>query len=613
MDVLREEGKVFDMWVSSERDDKQPRTSENTPDDFVVSLRPDWIMNGTWSVKVIDAIMSEVNKTKTVGEIMIYTDFIEYAIVGHGMFPLLETIGYTGTSSVIRNQSKVHPLLRKLNKARFQELGIKLADGSGKAPVFLDATKPTLLCLRFEPRALNFDKELMDLTFLSNQSLKTYPENGPSSFTAVLPAPITLQNSQKWRAGAVSITLPPIDLTQKLTRWRVYLEPNFPLPSSAITSVEIGDAGSLQALMKDYNAQMKTLVSSWFPLDTNLGGFGIGGCEMKITVDGVKKTLRFDGSLTLSEFHDRLRRESNNTILSLRTSMIMSLRVLGTTTIQWDGSQTLLKRLGFTKDDATTPTFKQVWGGDNTPLNWYVASSSTLFDGKNGPFMIGSYMFDDTTIGMPFDQTQTKTILRTSFYHKPDTGYGGVSLTLSLPEAMYDLLGMNKKNLPTRFIRGIKYVETIVKNGYTFPHNVATLTVDYEFTDDLHFYSTTQEVTKKKNIPLDPVSKLIEFSVINNAVRVDKLAHVTCDAMDLRRIGDRSLSLLDIVPLSASASQGDSSQPMQYVYSPHTIKHNLLKTSTLHHIKFNVEDENGEKLNFTKNGVTTITVRLLKQ
>ncbi|KXJ20593.1 putative uncharacterized transposon-derived protein F54H12.3 [Exaiptasia diaphana] len=591
MDRLREARRPFFLWATSDKDPSYARTQDNTSDDFTVEL-DNWTLKGTWSVQVVDAIMSEVDENQTRGDVMVYCDFIESAIVGHGMFPLLDRVGYTG-KKWIRNQSK-----RKVDKNRLETLGFKLADAEGKKPVWLDTNQVTLLCLQFKPEKESFED--MDYTFLSNLSTSTYPKNKASHFTAVLPGAKTLKDLDRWAMGMTKISLPPVTTAQKVSEWEVHLIPSFALPPTAITSAKIGNVSSLDELMKDYNTKMKSIINSWFPNNPNGGGLScpIEQSRMTFTVIGKQeKTVDFGGRITIFELNRKLAEESKNTIF-IRASFATKtafLFLLYGTTINYIKSP-LLKRLGFLQEDMASPTLR------SRNLTTYFASTSAFNKEDLHLYsfqLVGSSMFKDEP--MPSYSAPNEPYTISTGFFQNFKRQGVEHLTLLLPGGMYDLLGMEKSGVSSTAIKGETYLETLVKGSYDFPHDTSSAvftTNNWHGLLNCFMVNQTIQTVPKPN----PLTKKLEIVSSSNLKTVNTVAHVLCDAVDYQKVGAKSLQLLATFNMSAAAV-GNQSQPKQYLRDPHLIMYKPLKTSVLHHLNFQIQDDRGREIQFDKGGV----------
>ena len=253
----------FVFWVQSKRDVNFPRTRNNTPDDFVVQLSTAWKLEGPWSVRVLSSTTGNVDPSKTHGDLMVYTDMIEYEIVGHDQYPLIERIYQR------LHQESTHPFRRYVNGHYLETIGFKIADASGIKPVWTTPAQETVLCLAFTPQAENTKSNAMDQTFLSNQSKPFFPNNHASDFTAHLPALQRL--NPEWRVGITKISLPAASTTISTYAWKVTLMPTFSIPPAAHTSFTLANINSKSSLITQFNKGMETMIATWFSSNDGRG------------------------------------------------------------------------------------------------------------------------------------------------------------------------------------------------------------------------------------------------------------------------------------------------------------------------------------------------------
>lgn len=597
--------------MSSTRDGRFQRSLANTQDEFTFELDGEWTLPGDWSVSVIETILPELDDEQTTGDIMVYTDAVEYSVVGHGMYPLIDRVVYRG-SSTSRCQTSFHPFKRKMKSVRYEHLLFKLSDARGVPPVWIDTSHPTYLCLEFTPEKSGFETREMDLTFLSNQSTDVYPENHPNKFTAVLPYQQQLEEVDRWRIGTTKITLPSAETSSIMTEWTIDFVPNIPLPYDAKTSTTVGPVNTFQALMDDYNNKLKTLVSSWFPKNPTGAGLVTEDKENYIQLylrnSKVPEVVHFYGPVTVIDVMRTIQIKSDNTILlgvNKQTRKFMF--------YCWDesrvGLDALTQRMGFTKLSLQTPRIIlggplplcKLYDADNLPFE---GDAKTLYDFM----MVGSMIYETFTPLSPHDEVTHQYALGSGFFMNPHSKRP-IEVTLTMPEALYDLLSLEKSMLIPEVRDGNRYLSTTIKPWFNFPHHEPVSSLPGWESLDVCYW-VTQPIKKVPCSSKD--SGQLESVTTTNLDSLNKLAHVTCSLIEPQRVGQKSMPLLDIVSMSSSV-QGGRAQPKQYIYEPHRIKWQPLKTSLLHEITFEIEDEEGKAIPFSRGGVVTVTVRLQKQ
>lgn len=604
----------FVLWVTSHSyPDTHPRTLNNRPDDFTFELPPGWHLPGTWAVSVVGAMTSEVDDSQTLGDLMVCTDLIDHALVGHGYFPLIDRIAYTQNPS-LRYQESLHPFRRRVNGNRFEQIGFKITDANGKTPVWKTPFYETVLALLFEPKDSNYGQSAMDQTFVSNQSLPYFSNNNASCFTAKLPS-LQRLTDPRWKVGCTKITLPPAATTMNVSEWKVSLIPSFPISDTAQTTVTLGpirkndpsSVGSIfPELEQEFNSKMKNMIASWFPLDPH--AVGVGGAtkeDRQITIGTT--TLTFNEGSTFKDIYETMSGNWYYIGTQASDSSKLTLYVPHDEIPQFTG---LLARLGFTAVLPVTPTdFVTI---QNIPLLRYEATKKP-FEGETQQ----AYMIECRMHGKWFGRYMNPAVT-TRFYSPGDQH----ELRLIMPEGMYDMLGLNKQGLEIKMRGkdGVNYIETVVKFGNPHPHNVETevgydhhTTFNYPYLKDLkHYYFVGQEGDYQSlSNHINPTTQRLEITLHSTIIPQAKIAYIRCSLLNLQQVGNRRIPLLDIVPLSA-ASHGDTSQPKQYVFEPKHVKYYPLLTNTFQNITFEVEDEHGAAIPFVSHGVTTITLRFQK-
>jgi len=204
----------FTFWCCSLVDSNAPRTYNNTQDTFVTKLPTLWILQDEWEVYVQSVICSEIPHSSTHKDLLLYSDLIEYVLVGHDNFPLLEWLPPT-SDSYVRHQESNHPYIRRVAKSHFDHIGFKIVDTRGRTPKFL-RKDPTFIALHFRP-AKNNQNKTMDMTLLSNQSKIYFPNNRPNQFTAQLPSLIKME-ANEWKVALSKATLPAVSISNVITK-----------------------------------------------------------------------------------------------------------------------------------------------------------------------------------------------------------------------------------------------------------------------------------------------------------------------------------------------------------------------------------------------------------
>lgn len=539
---------------------------------------------------------------------MVYSDFVEYGLVGHGMFPLLDRITYTGSSD-IRHQELWFPLIRTVNGQYFDKIRFKIGDGNGRAPVWLSPSTPTILALQFTPQSDGYSEKVMDQTFVSNQSRVYFPENKATKFTAVLPAQQNLQDINKWRVGCTKITIPPAMAVTKLSQseWVVHLEPSFAIPASAQTSITIGKFKNYSELILEFNTKMKSIITSWFPADKEQAGVGGSSStdrelqyydaiddqdySTEASLDKLKNGVGLDmDELSTFTSHFVFRGSSTDNTKFQVSTIASNSPDASFTTLENDHG--LFRRLGFSYYQTTTEM-----NSKGLVLHFY-AQDPPFVGESNEVFLLGCKMKLSTTKNL--------INIHTSFFNNDGRDH---SVTLSLPEGMYDVLGMNKQGVPQHERQNEQiYLSTLVKQGHVFPHDLSN-----KKTLIRNVASVVQECSvNPAAIPVNSDTNYIEIQQRSPSVEpLSKLAHLTCSLVNFQQIGDRRLPLMEVISMS-STSAGAAHQVKQYVFEPKHIKYYPLVKSTFQNITFEIKDEEGGSIPFVDDGIATITVRFKK-
>jgi hypothetical protein len=271
------ERKPFGLWVSSTPDVNFPRTKNNKQDEFEIQLPSPCRLAGTWSVRMLSFLASEVKRDakQPRGELMIYSDLIRYVLVGHDYFPLLDWIPTTGSTGA-RYQEANHPIVHRVNHSYLETIGFKIADVKGQPPVWL-SKQETLIYLSFEPEDDHFQENTMDQTFLSNQSKPYYPTNKPSKFTAKLPALQRLGTG--WKVGISKMTIPSGFTLTRAYKWNLMMATKDPKARSPTNVFVMDKVKSMADLCRQFNAGVQASFWKWH--DRGNGDGGVGGATVK--------------------------------------------------------------------------------------------------------------------------------------------------------------------------------------------------------------------------------------------------------------------------------------------------------------------------------------------
>lgn len=628
--AVREQLKSFVIWVSSAKSNSFALTHNNTQSDFTIDVGH-WRLPGTWSVEVVSAICSEVDNTKTKGDLMVYASFVEPDLVGHGMFPLVDRITYTG-HKFIRHQETEVPFLRRVNTQFLQRLNFIIADGNGKAPVWLQAS-PTLFALQFKPRQAEFNENIMDQTFVSNQSRSFFPNNMASNFTAVLPSQRTLTDFTRWRMAITKITLPPVHTVDetKSDEWNIYLTPTFNIKAGASTMITITKVKDMDELISQFNLKMKTMIEAWFPQpdDAGLGGskkedrqidycvFDGPGPWPPINLDGSvskypESSLDIDELRTigLPDFEFDTSPSDNDYRFCLRSKYIRDTDG-ATGLILTFVAGGILKTLGF-----TTSVFTRENHPNDTVINNLISQRQLV---KGTSPACGPAVNEVMLVGCRLVKRYGKTYLVTSFFDCE----GKWNLTLNMPEGFFDLLNISKQSTTSNTKDTWPYLsyEIIARrkdnNNKVYHPDDQSKEFMGNWDCKLHTSKDIGMTTLRSHkTTLTPASSgFVEINTLKQNIiiaPVNTLAHVTCSLVDFQQVGNKSLQLMEVVGMSA-ASTGAKDQPKQYVFEPKHTKFLPLITSSFKHITFKVDDEDNNPILFNREGISTISVRFKKE
>ena len=600
----------FIFWCSSKPTPHDRITKDNKPEVFTIELPLNFELPGAWSVRCLGVITAEVDFTQTNGDLMIYTDLIEYALVGHGYFPLIERAVFSGRSD-LRFQESMHPFRRKVKLNYIRSISFKIADGNGKAPVWSNSNYDTLVCLKFVPEAPNFDRLFMDLTFVSNQSRDRFPKNSATEFTAQLPSVQQLDN-RDWQVGLTKVTLPPILTESKISTWTVVLDSKgVNLPPIVIKNVK-----TLDEMISQFNHQAHQIIKDQFPNSTPTDAFKVqikrnSSGNSSSSSDFVHRHMVFTtNQLSLTDIYEAFAAEEMYMGTTGQTKFIMMVK---SSKGEWPHGG-LFQMLGFNAGPNSTPPINNQLPNTGGTTKW------TLIAADQEPFSDPNLGYP-STIECKLYKENGKPRLRFSYY-----GTQTLKLGLTIPKGMCNLLGLNTSGVTTKIKEdGSEVIRIEIGPGTTsYPHDVGKdndnlVSIGYPplngdgrvgyIKNKKDYYQSILEGTTTSMTA--GASGSLEIHDSTTKIPYGKVARVTCDLIKPEFVGDKALRMLDVVPL-ASASAGEHEQPKQYVFEPRHIKYYPLVKSSFQSVAFKVEDEEGETLPFVTNGVATYTLRFKK-
>lgn len=597
--------KPFVFWFNSLPDPVYPRTKNNTPESFVVQLPEAWQFEGSWDVKCLSCVVPEINVARTPGDLLLYTDIIRYALVGHDYFPLVDRI--TANTNPRFQQTK-HPMIRRVNDDRYEHMTFKIADVQGKPPHWKDTSGNTVLSLEFipvEPRDPNLSD--MDQTFLSNQSKDYYPLNNASSFICKLPVPARM--SEGWEIGVTKITLPPVLTKRTTNEFTVYLSTSVPLPTGVPTSFTLKNESSVHNLGTKFSAKIEEVLSGWKKAD---GTRLVGGAQGGTGPDDMRIIIKDDGDWG-NEAHNHVFKditslESLNKKLKqhgFKNGMMPTRLSNYGGTIYEDSRYDTNDDNKFLFFDLDSKNYRMDYSGlmthlgvdGPTTLAWGItAQNRIIYSCRKKPFEGKIYLpFVDCRLETSKGQSK----LWVGFYDPSGLNH----LTLSMPHGLYKLLGFNDDGVPVSIRdNGEKYVDITAKQGYKHPHAIddPADTVGWRYLEN-------NQTTYVEGLP-SLIDTPVEYDVLLAAKPPMSNAYVTCSIVTPHHVGDREIPLIETIPL-ASVNQGTNGESKDYVYEPTHVKYTPLGSTSFQTIQFTIEDEQRKLIPLLDDyGATTITL-----
>ena len=607
----------FTYWCCSLPNKDAPRTLNNSQHTFSVKLPKLWNFSDEWEVFVQSVICSEVLLSETHKGFLLYSDLIEYELVGHDKFPLLEWLP-PALDSHVRHQESFHPYIRRLAKSHFDHIGFKIVDTRGQTPKFI-RDSPTFIALHFRPIPTN-QNSTMDITLLSNQSKIYFPSNAPNRFTAQLPSIIKLE-ANEWKVALSKATLPAVSISNVVTQ----LDEKILLSFTPFEYPKFKSTHELELAIP--NARWSTLESLISYINKAL--------EKAITkLDFVAS----DGSK--SKFIDEMCRDASSSGEGVRTVNVEKWEHGKLVDSHWKSHvfpqdqmislKTLLKTI-------QTLGFKIQWQMDNDP-QYRLLTLTNLNPGfqriqDNGlleelgfkplrhdkehqlahapPFFRKKMVIPFFNLKLKWSKKTQRVILRSELWSKTVRAF-----SVGFTKGLNDILGLQEQSKVQSDRGGQTFCHYLLCNGLKECDNPA---INGPHIDDptiklAHPKQSSIAAFYPKAIVPMPRFDWSRTGFTHLELRSKKLlnstAHVTCSLLDPIKIGDIDQPLLDIIPLKENTDQNGNAY--DYVFEPKHLKYRQIGLSSFQTIDITVENEQAELLHLDNSGVSTFSLKFIK-
>ena len=612
----------FTFWCCSLPNKNAPRTLNNSQHSFVVKLPSLWNLQDQWEVYVQTVICSEIRPSETHKDLLLYSDLIEYEIVGHDKFPLLEWMPPT-LDSHIRYQESFHPYIRRVAKSHFDHIGFKIVDTKGHPPRFIRKS-PTFIALHFRPSRDNHNDK-MDMTLLSNQSRIYFPKNTTNRFTAQLPSIVKME-ANEWKVALAKATLPAVNISNVVTRNGEKLLLSYtPFDSKtqrfqSTRELEIDIPNAKWQTLENLIDYTNNLMKKQLKHKAFIGKDGSQGKLLDELIRGLSQDDRLR-TIGIEKWENGKLVDGNwksyvfpkNELISLK-AFLLKFEELGFK-IKWENPKDPQWRLLTITN--LNPGFQNIRPKELLeqmgfePLKYDLEFQKARFP----PF---TYYYKKRAITIPFFELKLKwnkkaqrTVLRCELWNENIYDF-----SISFTKGLNDLFGFQEQT-PLQFERnGQTFCQYLLCNGLfkcgssasngTHVNSPGRNLFHENQSSDAAFYSTS--------ISPDPNCDWTRVGFVHLQLKSKKLlnstAHITCSLLDPIKIGDIDQPLLDIVPLNENTdSNGDF---YDYVFEPKHLKYRSIGVSSFQTIDITVENDQGELLHLDNSGVSTFSLKFVK-